>query len=60
MVGGVVDGGRDYALAWWDYVSWIISNKGFPPPLYNHIMLVKVMNVTIFRCVHTFPFLCGM
>jgi len=29
MVGSGVDGGRDYALAWWDYVSWIISNRGF-------------------------------
>ena len=26
---------------------------------YNHIMLVKVINVTIFHCVHTFTFLCG-
>jgi len=23
---------------------------------YNHIMLVKVINVTIFHCVHTFTF----
>jgi len=27
---------------------------------YTHIMLVKVMDVTIFQCVHTFPFLHGM
>jgi len=27
-VGGV-DGGRDYVLAWWDYVSWIILSMGF-------------------------------
>jgi hypothetical protein len=29
MVGSGVDGGRDYTLAWWDYVSWIISNRDF-------------------------------
>ena len=62
MVGGGVDG-RDYALAWWDYVSWIIQIRDFFLIyffFYNHIMLVKVMNVTIFQCVQTFPFLCGM
>ena len=26
---------------------------------YNHILLVKVMNVIIFHCDHTFTFLCG-
>ena len=27
---------------------------------YSHVMFVKVMNVIIFYCVHTFAFLCGM
>ena len=27
---------------------------------YNHILLVKVMNIIIFRCHHTFTFLCGV
>ena len=27
---------------------------------YNHIILVKIMNVVIFACVQTFTFLCGM
>jgi hypothetical protein len=62
MVESGVDGGKDYALAWCDCVSWIISNRGFFLLcffFYNHIMLVKVMDVTIFQCIHTFPFLCG-
>jgi hypothetical protein len=51
-----VYGGRGYALAWWNFVSLIISNKEFFSVWFCSCMLVKVVNVIIFQCVHKFTF----
>jgi hypothetical protein len=62
VFGSVVDGGGIMHLRGGTMYLQLFRTRDFFLLVlffYNHIMLVTVMNVIIFQCVHTFTFLCG-
>jgi hypothetical protein len=54
--------GGDYELVSWIKFHGLFRIRDFFLVLFccNHIMSVKIMNVIIFLCFHTFTLLCGM
>ena len=59
---GVELKGDDYARVSWFKYHGLVRIRDFFSGFFccNHIMLVKIMNVITFQCVHTFTFLCGI